>query len=341
MLKEQGFKHIQPPDYWRHLRIVDIPEDACPTCGGLGTLYDLSVDPAKAAAGIYELTPCPTCQPTSCATCGGTGEVRTNAPYGHPEFGKLVECPAPDCPVNAEKRERRRQAAIAYSKLPDGYEDCTFATFDAKPQALLAGKMLARWAAHYFVAAIVAGERGYVNARLLAEQFNQAEADDLRNWLVFHGEPGRGKTGMAAAIFHALHEVGHFALWISLGDYFEAVQTRYKKKQEEPVKDVFGDMSADEVVHEVRSAPLLLIDEFDVPGATPDRELLMQKLICHRHDYNLPTIVTTNLDDRQLKAKWSPMIASRMKAKAHWIPVTGPTLRRDTDRDVRKFAGWE
>lgn len=324
--------HIRAPEYMVQLSTVD--EDRCVECGGSGFIPVPSTNPyfAGVSEPVYDLAPCPCCQESPCQVCGGVGLVGTGAKYGQPGFGQLVPCPA-NCATVQATYEKRGGRIRKYARIPIEYKDCSFEKFDAYASDVRDGKMAGRWGAHYFVEG--AEDGFYVDRRDIAFQFQLDKPSDRRNWLVFYGETGRGKTGMAAAIANALMEQGYAPMYIRLQDFFMAVQKRYTKRDQ--YNDDFGDdASSDDVIDEVCSAAILIIDEADVSDLRDNKEALFEKLIRHRHGYRLPTILTTNLDKDSFERRWDKKIASIVRGNAHWLPMRGVAIRGD----VGEFE-WE
>lgn len=310
--------------------IVEAPPDACPTCGGLGTVYELSADSLKAKLGVYELSPCPDCRRAACPCCGDTGMVRYNVGRDHPDFGKLFPCPA-NCEAVQAARARHTDAVRNLSQLPPEYQTLTLASFEHLSDEEKEGKMGGYYAAWLFVRGMAAGNCA-VDRRDIAYNLGKDAPSETRNWLVFYGEHGRGKTGMAAAIVNAAMEIGKQAVYIRLQDFIDAVQRRYTREKaelERIQRDEFGEMTSSEVVEFVKTAPLLLIDEADVPDIKPDKEALFERVIRYRHSHHLPTVLTTNLDADGFGRRWDKKIADIVRRCAWWMPMRGESLRGD------------
>ena len=104
-----------------------------------------------------------------CARCQDAGYLRANVPFGHPLFGKAVEC---ECRL-AKKKEAHRQLLREQSKIDQlaAFQDESFETFQF-------------W------------RRGVGQAFQLAKQWAFAP----EGWLVLEGPNGCGKTHLAVAI---------------------------------------------------------------------------------------------------------------------------------------------
>ncbi len=104
-----------------------------------------------------------------CPICEGFGYVTRGVPFGHPDFGKALEC---DCGLI---QKRRIETCDRAGDLAPELRRCTFDNY-----VLMDGNRAA---------------------------FTAAQAFSLRpdGWLVILGSPGNGKTHLAAAIYNALH----------------------------------------------------------------------------------------------------------------------------------------
>jgi DNA replication protein DnaC len=328
MKKQLDFRHIETPRYWREITIVpDVPDD-CPRCHGMRTVYAVtewqrSEDGTQVGWGEY--VPCPVCTGL-CAVCGGKGTVTPSVPTSDPAFGKMQPCPA-NCAASQRLVSERQDGIMRYSRLPQEYQTLTFETFASLPGEKLQGKMAGYYASWLFATT----EGCWVDKAIVAEQMGQTAASDSRNWLVLYGPVGTAKTGLAAAALRVLSERGIKARYIRLPDFIEAVQKRYSKRNE--YGDEFGDVSSEDVLAEVKESPVLILDEFDVrsDGKTKDiaedKLAIVEKLIRFRHGEKLPTLITTNLDQGGMKARWQERIFDVIKQRSHFVPVRGVNLR--------------
>ena len=107
--------------------------------------------------------------PVSCPQCKGAGYLRANVPFGHPLWGRAIEC---EC-TKARKREAHRRRLWEQSKIDQlvGFQEASFETFQF-------------W------------HPGVHVAYEAASQFASLRPD----WLVLQGTNGCGKTHLAVAI---------------------------------------------------------------------------------------------------------------------------------------------
>jgi DNA replication protein DnaC len=170
----------------------------------------------------------------------------------------------------AEKNQLRRQRLLTMSNLGP-FSEKTFENFDAGVPGVA---------------------RAYARARKFAEHPN--------GWLILFGGYGCGKTHLGAAIANQV-----------LREYLMTVLLTVVPDLLDHLRSTFGphsEVEYDERFEEVRSAQVLILDDFGTENATPwAREKLFQ-LVNHRYNYRLPTVITSNRKPEDL----DPRIFSRM-----------------------------
>lgn len=276
--------------------------------------------------------PVPLAPPIVCEVCADKGVVSLNVPPGHPKFGKWEICPNTDCPAANEKRSRRYDKMLKRSGLPSMYMLFDFDTWQRLPQQQRVGKELAAAAAWMFV------ERRTSQCNFsLREATKLIRPDDTglhakysdngKNWLVFQGGLGLGKTGLAASIVNELSALGSTVLYLRLQEMFTEIQSRYGK--DEPP-------SADELFEDIRRAPVLILDECNIANVSQDKTRLMEELIRFRHARQLPTVLTCNVGQQGFSQMWGERTADVIFSAAHWIVLKGDKLRQ-VSSEVESF----
>jgi DNA replication protein DnaC len=255
--------------------------------------------------------------PTPCPMCGGLGVVRYNLPVEHPGFGKLHPCPDAACEQGRDARQRRAESRFKTAGLPSVYRAFTFATWDALTPAEHAGKEIAAAACKAFAQ----HPKHEVTLADICRELGVTYDGDLftRNSLMLHGDVGRGKTGLVAAIVNDLIERGREVLYIRCRDLLQEIQSRYGKDEYPKPEDV---------LERFQKAPLLVIDEFNLIDYTADRKDRIESVMRHRHAHRLPTLMTANIDQTQFEAAWGERTADVVRHMAWWIQVGGAKLRR-------------
>jgi DNA replication protein DnaC len=133
-----------------------------------------------------------------CCWCKGAGYTRKDAPYGHPDFGKIEKCV---CKLAAE-REKRKQDLLRFSQLASLIEK-TFASFNP----LIPGVQEA-----------------------YAATWDYAHCPD--GWLLLIGTNGCGKTHLAAAAANVLLEHDQTVLFTTVPDLLDHLRAAYAPTSE-------------------------------------------------------------------------------------------------------------
>ena len=147
----------------------------------------------------------------------------------------------------------------------------------------------------------------------------KAFAESPTGWLLLTGMNGCGKTHLAVAIINERLKLGHpafFAFVPALLDYLRATfrpdsLTGY-----------------DELFEEVKTAPLLVLDDLGSENSTPWAEEKLYQIIVHRHNGRLPTVITSNYASLEELDEKKPRIRSRLAdALVEWTPITASDYR--------------
>jgi len=123
------------------------------------------------------------------------------------------------------------------------------------------------------------------------EQANLKRAFDLcrdfaerpEGWLVLTGEYGSGKTHLAAAVANERASTGHAALFVVVPDLLDHLRATFS-----PTSQVRFDRRFDEV----RTVPMLVLDDLGTESASPWAQEKLFQLFNHRYNARLPTIIT-------------------------------------------------
>lgn len=250
-----------------------------------------------------------------CTTCQDLGVVTYNVPVGHEWFGKLYPCPS--CKRGQDILTQQWGNRLQNTKMPTQYQTCTFdswqqaTTPDQRKGKLLALEACKLFAAHpqQIVSLATAWKR--------AGKVLPGEVE--RSSLVLHGPVGVGKTGLMAATINTLLEADKLPLWTRAQDLIASVQATYKSDYE--------GLPSSEIKRLYKTAPILAIDEFQLVQATADRQEIMEDIIRHRYGEQLPTLITCNFGDEDLRKQWGERTIDPLKAMAHWIPMGGLPIR--------------
>jgi len=204
----------------------------------------------------------------NCPICHGLGYLRLDVQVGTPEFGKVHVCTCRQVEVNQQVRQR----LFALSHL-DELSDQTFDNFEPRGRGDLPPRQ---------------GDS-------LERAYNQAQhfAQSMEGWLLFQGDFGCGKTHLAAAIANFAVSVGVPTLFITVPDLLDSLRFAYQDPG-----TTFEDR-----FEEIRRAPLLVMDDFGTENATPWAQEKLFQIINYRYTNRLPTVITTNLGERDIEER--------------------------------------
>jgi DNA replication protein DnaC len=227
-----------------------------------------------------------------CPICHGLGYIRYDVAEDHPDFGTIYDCECRQAQVEAER--------IAYLRRLGGLQhlaEKTFATFNPQGASL---------------------HEKHRQSLENAYQRAQVYAQEMDGWLVFNGPYGCGKTHLAAAIANAQIEKGRRVLFVTAPDLLDHLRSSFGMNDEEE--------SFSARFEEVRSVPLLVLDDLGIESPTAWATEKLYQVLNHRYNTRLPTVITTNhrLDELELRLR------SRLSdlAVTELIVITAPDYRQ-------------
>jgi DNA replication protein DnaC len=158
----------------------------------------------------------------------------------------------------------------------------------------------------------------YLNAQRAAREY----AEDPDGWFVLVGPYATGKTHLAAAMANLQGAFGRQAYFVTYHDLMELFRS--------------GGRDADErngrALQILRNVPFLVIDDVSAMLATAGyfRDRFFQ-VFNHRWDANLPTVLTTSADDKELDPRIKSRIFLSERCQVHVLkidPYQGKRRRR-------------
>ncbi len=209
-----------------------------------------------------------------CPICNGFGYVRRDLRVGDPHFGKYDPC---EC-RRSKTSSRLQKKAYSYCNM-----------------AVLQGMTFDNFIRH--------GRPGIPQSQSqsIESAFDlvKACADDiqtLQRSLILSGGVGSGKTHLAAALTNSLIDKGVPVLFFTVPDLLDLLRSLFNGGQHQ-------DQSFEQTFEAVKTAPVLVLDDY---GSEKNSEWVSEKmyqLINFRYMTRLPTIVTINvsldtIDDR-------------------------------------------
>lgn len=194
-----------------------------------------------------------------CPICKGAGYLAKDVPVGHPDFGKLYPC---QCKI--EELEAKRLLDLQDLSQLGALSRMTFQSFKSEGVGLNTQK-----------------RENLLRAYERAKHF----ARESVGWLVLKGGYGCGKTHLAAAISNYRIANGQPVLFVVVPDLLDHLRATYAPTSE---------VSYDERFEEVRTAPLLILDDLGTQSSTPWAQEKLYQILNYRYNARLPTVITTN-----------------------------------------------
>ena len=109
-------------------------------------------------------------------------------------------------------------------------------------------------------------------------------AEKPKGWIIFMGSYGCGKTHLAAAIANYRASLGAPPLFIMVPDLLDHLRATFSPK---------SDVSYDRRFDEIRTSPLLVLDDLGTQSMTPWVREKLYQLFTYRYNAELPTVITT------------------------------------------------
>jgi DNA replication protein DnaC len=233
--------------------------------------------------------------PSGTETGGSSSPRRTTTaiqyPDGrvaYPELGILAQQGESLAEARARKRRERVAGLFHEATIPAAFTEWAFATFPVDR----------------------AKRQAYEAAQRYASETPRAN-------LLLEGSTGTGKTGLAVCILQARIELGVPSLFVSVPDLLDKIRATFGGH---------GDYT--QLMDAVKTVDFLVLDDLGAHNATDwAREKLFQ-LLGYRHDWMLPTVITSDRPLRDLEKAIGRRTLARILERGQVVEVGGRDLRR-------------
>lgn len=205
------------------------------------------------------------------------------------------------------------------SKLPTYMANCTFERFNFK-----------YYSSHCYDPDT---ELSYYDAA--RQTFNAAKnfvvsftAKESPKGMIITGQVGSGKTYLACCIANALIKQGDPVLFLVVPDLLDKIRATYDQTRGAP------EYSEQQIMETAREVPLLILDDLGAHNYTDWSRNKIYSILNYRLNYDLPTIVTTNISLEDMETFLGERTTSRLyqMCRAYQLFV---------ETDIRLLIGGE
>ena len=155
---------------------------------------------------------------------------------------------------------------------------------------------------------------------------SQNFAANPEGWLLLTGPRGSGKTHLAIAIAVECMSKGFSVFRAFVPDLMDHLRASFSP--DSPIR-------YDELFEQVRSADLLILDDFGTQVSTPWAEEKLFQVFAHRYDQRLPTVITSVDTLDEIVQEW-PNIGSRLvdRSLVTYLHITAPNYRDQRHQEM-------
>jgi DNA replication protein DnaC len=152
-----------------------------------------------------------------------------------------------------------------------------------------------------------------------------AKAPD--GWLILQGVNGCGKTHLAAAIANYRYQANQPTLFVVVPDFLDHLRSTFSPESK---------VSYDQLFERVKTAPLLILDDFGEQSTTPWAQEKLYQVINYRYNARLATVITTRCSLDEIDSPISSRLADP-KISMVWNIIV-PDYRTDATSGRQKIT---
>ncbi len=142
------------------------------------------------------------------------------------------------------------------------------------------------------------------------------------NNLLFHGEPGLGKTFLSACIAKVVAEKGYSVVYDTAGQIFSSFEEGKFSRETQELQE------AKSLMQKYLRCDLLILDDLGSEMTTPFVKATLYQLINTRLIEGRHTIISSNFDVEYLQTRYGKQIASRLIGEYEDILFFGEDIRK-------------
>lgn len=154
----------------------------------------------------------------------------------------------------------------------------------------------------------------------IAYQYAKNFSDEQEEGLIIIGNPGTGKTHLAAAI--ANYCITHHETKLKFGNFVDILDSIRKTFHEQTESE-----QRDEIIQKLQQMPLLIIDDLGKEKTSEWTREILYRIVNYRYAECKPLIITTNLTPEQLAKSTDPATVSRIIEMCKGVQMTGRSFR--------------
>ena len=159
-------------------------------------------------------------------------------------------------------------------------------------------------------------ETAYKVAVKYVKTFKEWNGESLMLW----GEPGNGKTHLAAAIVNELSKKGYIVVFQSVPELLQRIRSTFNSENKE---------NETQIMRALLECDLLILDDIGAEKTTEWVEEKLFNIIDGRYRKELPTLYTSNLEPKELKNQVGKRSYDRMVETSLTVKNEAASYRRE------------